>query len=227
MKITHIDHACFIIETKGLTIVTDPYSTDINGAIRRNKTLFAPDYVLITHGHGDHLGCLADIAGADTKVVTVVELASLLSKQRYDPIGMNLGGEINSGGVCVAMVKAEHTGGYEFKGQSYYAGIACGFVISDGEHTVYFAGDTDIFGDMALISKYYSPDIAILPVGGHYTMDVKKAIFACNELIKPQILIPMHYNTFPAIRVDLSPLNTRLTDTKTVVLDNGEGETFN
>ena len=172
------------------------------------------------------MGGLFDIAGAKTKVITVVELAGFLSKRGIKAVGMNMGGEINVGGVTVAMVKAEHTSSFDYNGQSHYAGLACGFVVSDGDTTAYFAGDTDFFGDMALIGKYYSPDIAVLPVGGHYTMDVKKAIFACNELIKTKYLIPMHYDTFPAIRADLSPLKTQLTDTEPVILGNGESKVF-
>ena len=226
MKITHVEHACFIIETKGLTIVVDPFSSDMRAAIKKTPQLYCPDVILITHGHGDHMGGLFDIAGAKTKVITVVELAGFLSKRGIKAVGMNMGGEIDVGGVTVAMVKAEHTSSFDWNGQSYYGGLACGFVIADGDTTVYFAGDTDIFGDMALISKYYSPTVAILPVGGHYTMDVKKAIFACNELLKTKYLIPMHYDTFPAIRADLTPLKTQLTDTETVILGNGESFSF-
>ncbi len=226
MKITYVEHACFVVETKGISIVVDPFFSDAHGAKKSAPRLFNPDRVLITHGHGDHLGGLYDIAGNKTTVFTIVELAGLLGKQGFKTIGMNVGGTVDLGGVTAAMVKAEHTSSFDYNGQSHYAGLACGFVVSDGDTTAYFAGDTDIFGDMALIGKYYSPDIAVLPVGGHYTMDVKKAVFCCNELLKTKYLIPMHYDTFPAIRADLTPLKTQLISTEPVILGKGESRIF-
>ena len=221
MKITHIEHACFLFETNGIRIVTDPYSTDMRAAVKATPALLSPDYVLITHGHGDHMSGLPNIAGKRTKVVAVVELAGYLSGKGFDAMGMNFGGEVDLCGVKAAMTQAIHTSSVQEKGLPVYAGLACGFVICAEGHAVYFAGDTDIFGDMALIRTLYKPDVVILPVGGYYTMDVKKAVVACRDLLKPNTLIPMHYDTFPLIRADLSPLN-ELTETKTVILNNGE-----
>jgi len=226
MKITHVDHACFLFETAGATIVTDPFSSDISAALKKTPRLYNPDYVLLTHAHGDHMGNLKDVVGEKTTVVAIVELAEILQALGYKTIGVNFGGELTLGKTRVAVTRAVHTSSMRVGGKTLYAGEPCGYVISDNPTSAYFAGDTDVFSDMQLIKCLYKPVIAILPVGGHYTMDVKKAIFACNNLLETEVLIPMHYDTFPLIRADLSPLKNQLDKAKVVILDKGESAEF-
>ncbi|MBP5176950.1 MAG: metal-dependent hydrolase, partial [Clostridia bacterium] len=171
-------------------------------------------------------GGLAAVAGNDTKVLSVVETANYLAQKGFDAVGLNFGGEATVGGVKFAVTQAIHTNSTTENGKAVYGGLACGFVLAADGKSVYFAGDTDVFSDMALIKEFYSPDIAILPVGGWYTMDVKKAVYACNRLLKPKYLIPMHFDTFPAIKADLSPLSCDLETAKAIILKDGDSADF-
>ena len=221
MKIRRLGHACFLITAGGNRIVTDPFVADFEKARKNCPEIYDPDIIVITHGHGDHLASLKDFYGKHTTVIAIVELASILSERGYKVIGMNMGGTIDLG-VKISMVNALHTSSFDGGEQTLYSGLACGYVIADGAHTAYFAGDTAVFSDMAVIDQMYSPDIAFLPVGGHYTMDVNGAIYACNNLMNLKTLIPMHYDTFPNIKADLSPLFSELTRTVAIAPKIGE-----
>ena len=221
MFIKRIDHACFVICADGKRIVTDPFSTDRLAALK-DKELIAPDIVLISHAHSDHMALLNDIAGKNTVVIAIVELAGYLSEKGFKAIGMNIGGEIKIGNIRIAMTTALHSSSVTENGKSLCLGPATGFIIRGENHSVYFAGDTDMSADMSVINDFYHPDVAILPVGGHYTMDVDKAAFVCNRLMELKTVIPMHYDTFPAIKADLTKLKSEVKRGEVVVLDKSE-----
>ncbi len=160
-------------------------------------------HILLTHGHGDHLGDAIKIAQqTQATVVAVFELAQHVIAQGVDAnrvIDMNIGGGIHLGGVRVAMVQATHSNSI-LQGDAFaYGGCAAGFVIAMGGEVVYHAGDTGLFGDMKLIQDFYKPTIGLLPIGDRYTMGPEAAAYACNELLDLKTVIPMHFDTFPLL----------------------------
>lgn len=199
MRITYVCHSCFILENDGVSVVLDPYMVDPVGAIRKFPRLRNPDYVLLSHGHDDHIGNLSDVARTKTPIICIAELASYLSKKGYgNAIGMNFGGEIASDGLLFALVRAEHSSG----SGGVYLGEPAGFIVKIGGHTVYHAGDTGVFSDMALINRFYKPDVGLIPIGGRFTTDEKQAAFFCNEYFGFSTVVPMHYDTFPNIKAN-------------------------
>ena len=190
MEITFAGHACFILSgSKKIVIDPMPLGENIDA-----------DIVLITHAHGDHLG---DFPEMFPKTYASHELAGWLQKRGVDAVGMNIGGTANEDGVQITMVHAEHSNSLEENGVPVYMGEPCGFVIRMDGACVYHAGDTGLFSDMKLIGSLYHPDVSLLPAGGHYTMGPDEAMMAA-EFVGAPLVIPMHYNTFPAITQDLT-----------------------
>jgi L-ascorbate metabolism protein UlaG (beta-lactamase superfamily) len=162
------------------------------------------DVLAITHGHGDHVGGAVALAKAHSPaVVAIIELATWLEGQgapNASQLGMNKGGTVDAGGVKFTMTQAVHSGGLAQPGSDpIYLGEPAGFVIEfENGLKVYCAGDTDVFGDMQLIGRLYSPDVAVLPIGDHFTMGPRAAGVAL-ELLGSSRCIPIHWGTFPAL----------------------------
>lgn len=167
------------------------------------------DIVLLTHAHGDHLG---DHPEKFRRVYAVHELASWLSAKGVDARGMNIGGTVTDGDVEITMVRAEHSSSIMENGVPVYMGEPCGFIIRTECITIYHAGDTGLFSDMNLIRSLYHPDVALLPAGGLYTMGPAEAMMAA-EFVGAPLVIPMHYNTFPAIQQDLTGFKKAIEET--------------
>jgi L-ascorbate metabolism protein UlaG (beta-lactamase superfamily) len=157
--------------------------------------------MLCTHGHFDHIGDAVEIGKQHKPVVVAIpELAHWLGKKGVKQVAeMNKGGTQTVGDVKVTMVHADHSCGITDGEQIVYGGEACGYVIefSNGVK-IYHAGDTNVFGDMAIIRDLYAPHIAMIPIGDHYTMSPREAAYACN-LLKSNTVIPMHFGTFPVL----------------------------
>jgi len=182
------------------SIVIDPFLTD-NPSASTTPDKVSCDIVCVTHGHGDHVGDAVAIAKKNNaKILTMVELASHFEKAGCEAIGFNIGGSVTVGNTKVTMTQAVHSCGADAPGLEGGAGVPAGFVIESGK-TVYHAGDTALFGDMALIGMLHPLDVALLPIGGFYTMDAVQAAKAV-EMLKPKIAVPMHYNTWPPIKAD-------------------------
>jgi L-ascorbate metabolism protein UlaG (beta-lactamase superfamily) len=155
----------------------------------------------VTHGHGDHLGDAVDIARrTGATVASIVELSDWLEKLGVKSVGFNMGGTAKIGSTAITMVPAFHSSSIGAPGLEFSAAMAVGMVINSGK-VVYHAGDTCVFGDMSIIGGLYEPDVAMLPIGGFFTMDPLQAGLAVS-LLRPKIAVPMHYGTWPQIDQD-------------------------
>lgn len=183
-----------------------------------------PDVLVVTHGHADHMGDTMSIARAtDCDVICVNEIAKYVQSRGVDAIGANIGGTIELGQAKYTLVQAAHSNGIEEAGFGWDAGSPAGVVIRDNS-TVYHAGDTALFSDMSIIRELYKPKVALLPIGGRFTMDIEAAVLAV-KLIKPDIVIPMHYNTFDVIPADPWKFQKMVedeTDSEAVIIEPGD-----
>ena len=202
IKLTWLGHATFRIETPGGKIILiDPWVMGNPMCPEKEKNVKKVDVLLCTHGHFDHIGDAVEIAKKhNPKVVGIPELCGWLGKK-----GVNQTAEMNKGGtqtvddIKVTMVHADHSCGIKDGDELVYGGEACGYVVEFANGVkIYHAGDTNVFGDMQIIRELYAPDIAMVPIGDHYTMGPREAAYACN-LLKPKTVIPMHFGTFPPL----------------------------
>ena len=201
---TWYGHACVeVVSAAGTTVLFDPWFGNPKST-QAADAVAACDVLLVTHGHGDHLGDAIAIAQRLGPAWPAIhELRLWLGLQLDDDshlVGMNKGGTVTAGGLEVTMVRAEHSAGGSVEGPgAVYLGEPAGFVVAleDGLR-VYHAGDTDVFGDMALIGELHHPDVAFLPIGGHYTMGPRAAAKAV-ALLGVTTVVPIHYGTFPAL----------------------------
>jgi len=202
IKLTWLGHATFRIETPGgKTVIVDPWIMGNPMCPEADKKVKKVDVLLCTHGHGDHIGDAVEICKQHNPVVVgIPELARWLGKKGAKQVAeMNKGGTQTIGDIQVTMVHADHSCGIQDGDELIYGGEACGYVIRFANGVkVYHAGDTNVFGDMAIIRDLYAPQIAMLPMGDHYTMGPREAAYACN-LLGPQFVIPMHFGTFPVL----------------------------
>lgn len=204
-KITWYGHAAFKVEMDNLRVLFDPW---IEGnpvtPLESYKDVGSVDLVLVSHDHADHgfSDALKICQKTGAAFVGVIDLAEKAQTQGVDDVVEgNIGGEVViSSGVKVFFTQAIHTSD---------VGVPCGFVLSSPHLTVYHAGDTGYFSDMALLGKLYEIDIALLPIGGGFTMGPEHAAMAAN-IIRPKLAIPCHYNTFPFLQQDPERFTSRV-----------------
>ena len=193
MKITYFGHSCFMIENNDARIIIDPFY---------NKAEFAqkPDFVIVTHGHQDHMGNALELSKNGAKFIGIFELCNYVKSQDTEIVTqpMNIGGFFDFGAFRMKLTDATHSSSVD---GIHNIGRATGVIIDIDGKIIYHAGDTGLFSDMGLLGARHDIDIAMLPIGGLYTMDIDDAIYAAG-LLKPKIAIPMHYNTFPVIQAD-------------------------
>ncbi|MGX7132272.1 MULTISPECIES: metal-dependent hydrolase [Enterococcus] len=201
MKITYHGHSVIAIETQQTNILVDPFITGNRSTDLTVDTVSA-DWLLVTHGHSDHLGDTVPIAKrTGATVVSMVEVCSFVAKQGVEKThGMNIGGKFLFPFGTVKMVAAQHSSGYEKDGEMIYLGEPAGFLLEIEGKRIYLAGDTALFSDMALFGKE-GIDIAFLPIGDNFTMGPEDAAQAA-KLLQAKKVVPIHYNTFPVIQQD-------------------------
>ena len=201
ITITWLGHATFELRfDSGDVLLTDPW-VEGNPAYPKEYKIKQADAIAISHGHFDHINDVIPLAKKfRPKVVAIFEVSAWLEKKGVkNTIGMNKGGTVDLGFVKLTMTHALHSGAIKDGDELVYGGEAAGYVLTlkDGR-AAYFAGDTALFSDMALIHELYHPELAFLPIGDHFTMDPHQAAHAAR-LLKVKRVIPMHYGTFPAL----------------------------
>lgn len=228
LSITWLGHATFLLQSPGgKRILFDPWITGNPKSPESAKKLGALDLILITHGHSDHTTDAVAIgrsSGAQT--VAPFEVSVWLGSKGLQKItGMNPGGTLNALGLSITMVPAMHSSSVEEDGKIVYLGVATGYVVRfENGQTIYFAGDTSVFGDMRLIGEMYHPEIAFLPIGDLYTMGPEQAAKAC-ELLGVKQVVPMHYGTFAALTGTPARLRELVGSRGVQVLELTPGET--
>lgn len=209
MQLTHLGHSAFIIEISNTKLLFDPFLTgnpvaEKVGVTPQRLLTQHPDItaICLTHAHGDHVGDSVFISeSAQIPVVANYEVANWVSAQQTNAVqhfGINIGGTVKFGDVSVKMVPAAHTSSLP---DGAYGGVAAGFIVRGPERCIYISGDTGLTCDMRLIGEIEKPDIAVLCVGGHFTMDYKDACIAC-DLLGVTKAVGVHFDTFGPIAID-------------------------
>lgn len=223
VRITWLGHAAFLLKAEKKVLI-DPFISG-NPKAPCSPEELNPDIIAVTHGHRDHLGDTIEIGKrTGCRIVSIHEVANYIKSKGVFAEGMNKGGEMNIECVSLTMTEALHSSSIDASGFRFDGGCPAGFVIGIGGHSIYHAGDTGVFGDMQLIAELYEPEVALLPIGGRFTMGIKEAVKAV-ELIRPKIVVPMHYNTFDVIKQDPEEFKRAVeakVDTKVVIMKPGE-----
>lgn len=213
MYLTYLGHACILCEGSR-RVLFDPF-------IPSGEAPPDSDIVCVTHAHADHLG---DTASMKRQTIAPNELAKYLKKEGVPVEALNIGGSISIDGVSFTMTPAVHSSWLEDAGGGYYGGPAAGYVMRMDGVSVYHAGDTALFSDMKLIRELYHPDVALLPIGGRFTMGPDEAMVAASY-IGSDLIIPIHYNTWDVISQDPLPFKHAIeatSDMRVAILEPGE-----
>jgi len=200
MQLTYFGHSCFLATINGVRVLFDPFISGNPLAKDVNIDAIEADFILLSHGHGDHLADFERIATrTGAKLLAIAEIAGHYGAKGFDGIGANLGGKVQLPFGTVHFVAAAHSSSFP---DGSYAGVPVGFVIKTSEgKTFYFAGDTALTYDLKLIKDRHQLDFALLPIGDHYTMGVTDALVAADWVGATE-LIGMHYDTFPPLVID-------------------------
>jgi L-ascorbate metabolism protein UlaG (beta-lactamase superfamily) len=230
MQITWFGHSAFRLDFANHAVLIDPFFSG-NPAFVSDKAaaIKGVSHIVLTHGHGDHVGDTLDIARQNGATVTAnYDLCMWLAAkglEKFNP--MNCGGTTDLGGFSVTMVRADHSSGDITDGMPIYLGNPCGVIIkAAGEPTVYHLGDTDIFSDMALISEIHQPNVAIVPIGDRFTMSPATAALAVKRFLNVATAIPCHYGSFPIVEPNADRFVAELKGHATKVIVPEKGKPF-
>jgi L-ascorbate metabolism protein UlaG (beta-lactamase superfamily) len=219
--VTWLGHATVLVETaSGINFLIDPFLAHNPKFPKDFKLPEKIDYVLLTHAHIDHTADAIPVAQKHgSTIVAIYELAGYMAaKGAGSTVGMNVGGSVTLSGVTVSMVDAKHSSSLDEGGVSLYLGVAAGLVLSiPGGPVLYHAGDTAVFRDMELIRELYAPEVAMLPIGGCFTIGPWEAALAAKYL-QPKLILPIHWGTMPQLTGTPQELAGLLGDDRLVAL---------
>ena len=222
MKLTWLGHGGFRIEMAKAVLLVDPWL--------RNNPLFDNDHfdeaiegathILVTHAHADHAEDVAEIARKlKIPVVGIIEYAAWIGEtEGVETVPFNMGGTVDCDGVAVTMVRALHSSSYPVNGLPHYLGTEAGFMLQADGSTLYYMGDTDVHSDMPILQDLHAPDHAILPTGGHFTMDSRRAAYACKKFFNFKTVVPCHFGTFPMLEQNADAFVAAMAGTARVVV---------
>jgi L-ascorbate metabolism protein UlaG (beta-lactamase superfamily) len=221
LKATFLGHSCVMATDGKYNIIIDPFLTGNSQATLKADQIKV-DYVLVTHGHSDHLGDAVPIAiKNDATIIAPNELAIYVEKQGAKTHNMHIGGAFNFAFGRVKLTIAHH--GSAAGDNLTYTGNPCGFLVTMGDRVMYHSGDTGLFYDMKLIGDMNKIDLAFLPIGDNFTMGIEDAAKAV-EFLHPKTVVPIHYKTWPIIGTEPAEFVSRIDKsvTKAVILKPGE-----
>ena len=202
MSITYLGHSAFEINVQGKKILIDPFLVKMP-----NYDYSSVTEIFVTHGHGDHLGSAIEISQkTGATIIAIFELANYCATKGAKINGINLGAWLDFDWGRVIAVPAFHSSSTP---EGIYVGCPCGYIFEINGKRIYHAGDTCLNSEMKTIGEIYEPDVSILPIGGQYTMDIEHAVIA-SEWLNTSAVIPMHYNTFEAINVDVAEFERQI-----------------
>jgi L-ascorbate metabolism protein UlaG (beta-lactamase superfamily) len=220
MKLTYLGHSGFSLELEGAQVLIDPFITGNPLAVHQPES-FSPSHIILTHAHGDHVGDTETIARrSNAEIISSFEIINYFAAKDLNGHGMNHGGGFDFPFGRVTFTPAWHSSSFP---DGTYGGMPMGVVIQAAGKQLYHAGDTALFSDMALIGRK-GLDAALLPIGDNFTMGPEDALEAI-KLLKPKVVIPIHYNTFELIEQDTDAFKAaveRQTEAKCVILKAGE-----
>ena len=223
MQIKFIGHATFELTDGDANVLIDPFLAPHNPSAGVSADEVEPTHVLLTHGHSDHTADAVAVAQRTGAVcIAVTELAGWLGEQGVEnTVNPNIGGTVTTDWGSVKLVPAWHT---NTAPDGTVIGPPSGLIVRIGDRTIYHLGDTALFSDLKLIGDRHGPDVALVPIGGHFTMDTDDAAYACGLIGAPTV-IPCHYNTFPPIEADAEAFKRQVeseTDSSVVILQPGD-----
>lgn len=225
MKYTFLGHSCFQLEINGITIIVDPFIRYNPKAAHIDVSALRADFVLISHGHQDHVADAIEIAkNSNATVISNFEIASWFEKHGIEKtIGMNTGGKIQTAFGTLKLTAAIHS---SVLPDGSYAGNPNGFLIQTESKSIYYAGDTALTLDMQLIPLWAPKlDVAILPIGDHFTMGMEDAVLAAT-FVQTKKVLPVHYDTFPPIAINHEQATKLFNEKGIELVFSGIGESF-
>jgi L-ascorbate metabolism protein UlaG (beta-lactamase superfamily) len=222
MKVSYHGHSVVQIQTNGKTIIIDPFITG-NGLTDLKLDEVKPDVIILTHGHGDHVGDTVELAKRNNSLVIAnADLCAFLSFQGVSNLhAMHIGGSYQFEFGKVKLTQAFHGSGYVMGKEIVYCGMPAGILFMNEGKTIYHAGDTGLFSDMKLIGERHPIDLAFLPIGDNFTMGPEDAAYAA-KLLAADTVVPIHYNTFPPIKQDPNQFINMLEGQKGKILNPGD-----
>lgn len=229
MKLSFHGQSTIYFESNDKKVIVDPFISGNDKSDLDEQTLDV-DYIILTHGHGDHFGDVVELANRNhATVIGSAEVQGYLTT--YHGIehahGMNIGGKYQFDFGTVKFVQAFHSSSYTNEdGIPVYLGMPMGVIIEAEGKTIYHAGDTGLFSDMKLIAERHPVDVCFIPIGDNFTMGIEDASYAINEFIKPKISVPIHYNTFPLIEQDPQKFKEAVSQGEVQILQPSDEVTF-
>lgn len=222
MKISFHGHSVVQIQTKTHNIIMDPFITG-NPLCDLDPETVEADVILLTHGHGDHVGDTMTIAKrTGAQIIALNELAVYLGKKGFNAHGMNIGGAYEFDFGRVKFTQAFHSSSYEEEdGTFIYTGMPGGILLTINDKTIYHLGDTALFSDLKMIGEMHEVDVAFIPIGDNFTMGPEDALVAA-DWVQAKVVVPVHYNTFPVIEQDGEAFANKVKTGKGIALQVGE-----